>query len=135
MQVGPMVRRFHLRFEQRLMPGASREQLCRWLIPGPSAASISDIKALIAAKFGVPNQFLVIVKGSVLDDNDPTSALDRDEVLYLQKTAGLPAPAAKNRKCCETCGASDPAAFSKTQWERRLCQGKLVRCQACIKAN
>ena len=134
MQVdGPMVRRFHLRFDQRLMPGASRE--CRWLVPPPTAACISDLKTLIADKFGVPNQFLVIVKGSIMDNNVPTSSLDRDEVLYLQRTASLPAPAAKNRKCYETCGASDPAAFSKTQWERRPCQGKSARCQACIKVD
>ena len=47
----------------------------------------------------------------------------------------MPAPAAKNRKCFETCGASGPAAFFKTQWESRLCQGKSARCQACIKVD
>ena len=108
-----MVRRFHLRFDERLMPGASREQRCRWLVPTPTAACISDV-TLIVEKFGVQHKFLVIVKGSVMDDDVPTATLDRDEVLYLQRTASLPAPGAKNHRCCETCGASDPAAFSKT---------------------
>ena len=60
--------RLRLQFDEKLMPGASLQQRCRWICPWDSpdsAATMADFKNLIAADFGLRGQLSVIVKNHV----------------------------------------------------------------------
>ena len=41
-----MVRRFHLRIDQQLKPGATVEQRCRWCFPPATALDVAALKAV-----------------------------------------------------------------------------------------
>ena len=129
---GPMVRRFHLRIDQPLKPGATIEQRCRWCFPPATALDVAALKTYISREFDVRQKFLIVMDNSTLADSDPVAGIDRDAVLYLQRAFSAPPPASKSRNCCSGCGEGDRDRFSKTQWERRLCKGLSARCLACI---
>ena len=130
-----MVRRFHLRIDQQLKPGATVEQRCRWCFPPATALDVAALKAYISKEFDVRQKFFIVMDNSTLADNDPVAGIDRDAVLYLQRAFSAPPPASKSRNCCSGCGECDRERFSKTQWERRLCKGLSARCLACVEAE